>query len=187
MKADAEVFIEVTINSGISVEDASKDLTDSITEAFSATQVMPIKDPDINLQIYWSNFFRSYSLKCQQRWFYQANKLKDEQSRYNLWFTTFEPVWSAGCNLAKQNSLQSMKQFIFSILEKENKDDREQITKLTNDMLFHLEKEMTKMIAENKESQSKAMLTSLSKLQELEEASFLKKLFLLIKSRRMNK
>jgi hypothetical protein len=178
-----EFFTKIALSSGINLEDANSDLTDSITQASAAAQSPSAKQN--SMDVYWSVFFKNYSIKCQRRWSSQAIQLNDDESKMNLWHLFYEPLWSAGCDVAKQYALQNMSNYYsISLAEKADKryNDKEDTTSLFNNMLADLDREMTKRITEYQESQRKSMLQGLSKLNEVDEAPFLKKSILLIKS-----
>jgi hypothetical protein len=68
--------------------------------------------------LWWHTFFREWSSKCFFRWFARCGDSKDYQAMQNLWLQSFEPLWVAGCDVARIERLNGLRkipwQFISS-------------------------------------------------------------------------
>lgn len=170
----------IAIACGMDYRDAFDDVADSIGAAVKAMPSISPEAPEDSISRYWLTFFRTYSVKCQERWFLRCGKSKDYEAMEKLWLTSFEPVWIAGCNLAKQNQSQSLSKGFNDIYprysDKLNEDDEESLKRWADDLLAWLDEGIPKMIAEFKESQRNARLRTMEELKEYDGASFFGKL-----------
>jgi len=180
MYAKGNELCDAAVACGIDFRDAFDDVADSIDTAVKAVPSISQKDPDNTIQKYWSSFLRTYSGKCQKRWFTQCGKSEDYESMEKLWMTSFEPVWIAGCNVAKQTSLQNLSELYRDITsrstEKLNKDSLESFKKWNDDLVAQFDEVITKVIAEYKDLAREATSHSLRELKGYDKDSFLGKL-----------
>ena len=180
LKAEGSELYKAAVACGMDIKDAFDDVADSIDAAVKVVPSISPKDPGTSIQKYWSTFLTTYSVKCQRRWFTRCGKSKDYEAMEKLWVTSFEPVWIAGCNLAKANQLHKISGIYDSLssrfTDKPTKDEEESLRRWVDGLLSGLDEPITKTIDEFKERQRKARSRTMEELKEYDGASFFGKL-----------
>lgn len=165
---------------GIDIEDAFDDVAGSIGIAIKAVPSFNVNDLQSSIQKWWSTFLITYSLKCINRWSKQFGKSKDYQAIEKLWFASFEPLWIAGCNFAKQNQLlmlsKGLNKAVPRYSDKNSGNGEESLRGWADDFLVQLNEAIPDIIGGFKERQRKAMSRTLVELKEYDGASFFGKL-----------
>ena len=59
-------------------------------------------------------FFQQYHSRCLERWLAKCGNVRDYEARERLWFDSFEPLWVAGCNVAKDLQLSNIRRVFIS-------------------------------------------------------------------------
>ena len=97
-----------------------------------------------------------------------------------LWLTSFEPLWIAGCNFAKQNQIQvlgkGLNKAVPRYSDKNSGDGEESLREWADGFLAQLNEAIPDIIAGFKDRQRKAMSRTLEELKEYDGASFFGKL-----------
>jgi len=180
LKAERNELYKAAVACEMDIEDAFDDVADSIDVATKVTSSISPKDLGNSIAGYWSTFLPTYSSKCIKRWSKRCGKSKDYKAMEKLWITSFEPVWMAGCNLAKADQLHRMSGIYDSVVsrfpDKLSKNEEESLERWAEDLLTQLTESIPGIITEFKERFRKTMPRTLEELKEYDSASFLGKL-----------
>ncbi|MBA7495794.1 hypothetical protein ES702_06385 [subsurface metagenome] len=178
--AKGSELYRAAIACGMDIEDAFNDVAGSIGMTIKAVPSFNVNDLQSSIQKWWSIFLTTYSLKCINRWSKQFGKSKDYQAMEELWFTSFEPLWIAGCNFARENQLQvlgrGLKKAVPRHSDKNSGDNEESLKEWADGFLAQLNDTIPEIITEFKGRQRKAMSRTLEELKEYDKASFFGKL-----------
>ena len=178
--AKGSELYRATIACGMDIKDASDDVFGSIFIAIKAVPSFNVNDLESSIQKWWSTFLTTYSGKCQKRWFMRCGKSKDYEAMEKLWLTSFEPLWIAGCNFAKQNQLlmlsKGLNKAVPRYSDKNSGNGKESLRGWADDFLVQLNEAIPDIIGGFKERQRKAMSRTLVELKEYDGASFFGKL-----------
>jgi len=182
----------IAVACGLDVSDALDDIADSfdkpnklaISPRFS--QDRRTEDWDSHMEVWvkwWSTFLEEYSLKCIKRWIAKCGDLTNAQTMEKLWLQYFEPLWLAGCNIAKHVRVKDLKDGVATSFSRHSEN-------LSNSERGDLQADLQAwvdwfekwgegallIIAEFKEKQRQAIAQTLKELKEYDEASLLGKL-----------
>ena len=136
---------------------------------------------------WWIIFMQEYSSKCLKRWIAKCGDSRDTRSMEQLWVQYFEPLWVAGCEVAKYVRVKNLKDGAAAVLSRhsQNLSDTEQ-KEVQDDLRAWLEwcdncgEGASQLIVEFKEKLRQAVRETLKDLREYDGASLLGKLKRLI-------
>jgi len=177
---------------GVNPNDALDDIADSFEKPnklatsprFSQDRLTEDWAPHMEAWIkWWGMFLEEYSLKCVKRWMAKCGDLRDTKTMEKLWLESFEPLWVAGCDIAKRGRVKDLKDGFNALFSRHSKNlsDTEQ-KELQDDLQAWVEwcdkwgEGALLIIAEFKEKQTRAITQSLKELRGYDEASLLGKL-----------
>ena len=110
----------------------------------------------------------------------RCGKSKDYEAMEKLWLTSFEPLWIAGCDFAKQNQIQmlgnGLNKAVPRYSDKNSGDGKESLRGWADGFLAQLNETIPEIIAVFKKRQRKARSRVLEELKEYDRASFFGKL-----------
>lgn len=136
---------------------------------------------------WWGTFLEEYSLKCVKRWIAKCGHLKDTQIMEKLWLQYFEPLWVAGCNIAKHVRLKDLKDGVTAVFSRHSENlsstEREDLQADLQAWIDWCDKwgeAVLLVTAEFKEKHRRAIAHTLRELREYDEASLIGKLSRLI-------
>lgn len=136
---------------------------------------------------WWGIFLEEYSLKCVKRWVAKSGNLKDSQSMEKLWLESFEPLWVAGCDIAKRGRVKDLKDGFTAIFSRHSenlsKSERQDLQADLQAWVDWCDKwgEGAQLIIDKfKGKQRQAITQTLKDLREYDETSLLGKLKRLI-------
>jgi len=177
---DKSEFHKAAIACGMDIKDAFDDVTGSVGIACKAVPSFNVDDLACSIQKWWTTFLTTYSSKCIKRWSKRLGKSKDYEATEKSWLTSFEPLWIAGCNLAKQSQLHLLSKGLNKAISpysgKNSGDSEESLREWADDFLAQLDEAIPEIIAGFKERQRTAMSRTLVELKEYDRASFFGKL-----------
>ncbi len=178
--AKGSELYRTAIACGMTIEDAFDDVAGSIGIAIKTVPSFNVNDLESSIQKWWTTFLTTYSSKCIKRWSKQLGKSKDYEAMEKLWLTSFEPLWMAGCNFAKQNQIQVLGKGLNKAVprdsDKNSGDGEESQREWADGFLAQLNEAIPEIIAGFKERQRKAMSRTLEELKEYDGVSFFGKL-----------
>lgn len=123
----------------------------------------------------WAAFLEQYSVRCFKRWQDRCANSKEYESMNQLWLDRFEPLWLAGCDLAKTQNIGDKKTSLSEIvsLSSQGLDDTDKgsIKSWANEFLAKLPEALSEMIDNYKNTQRQAVAQTLTELREYDKAS----------------
>ena len=184
---------------GIDVNDALDDIADSFEKPnklaaslhFSQDRLSEDWGPHMEVWVkWWGAFLEEYSLKCVKRWIAKCGDLRDTQSMEKIWLQYFEPLWVAGCNIAKHVRVKDLKGVATTVssshsenLSHTEREDLQADLQAWVDWCDKWGEATLLIIAEFKEKQRQAIAQTLEELRGYDEATLLGKLKRLISAR----
>jgi hypothetical protein len=186
----------IAIACGLDVSDALDDIADSF-ERPNKLATLPrfsqdrhTEDWDSHMEVWvkwWGTFLEEYSLKCVKRWIAKCGDLRDTQTMQKIWLQYFEPLWVAGCDIAKHARVKDLKDGVATVfsrhsenLRNSEREDLQADLQAWVDWCDKWGEGALLIIAEFKEKQRQAIAQSLKELRGYDEASLLGKLKRLI-------
>ena len=186
----------IAVACGLAASDVLDDIADSFDKPnklaalahFSQNRLSEDWAPHMEVWVkWWGIFLEEYSSKCVKRWVAKSGNLKDSQSMEKLWLESFEPLWVAGCDIAKRGRVKDLKDGFTAIFSRHLKNlsdpEREDLQADLQAWVDWCDKwgeGALLIIAEFKEKQRQAIAQTLRDLREYDEASLLGKLKRLI-------
>lgn len=124
---------------------------------------------------WWAAFLEQYSIKCFRRWKDKCANSKEYEAMNHLWLDRFEPLWLAGCDLAKTLNIANKKKFFSELISQAPRSlgaaDKEPITRWENEFYVWLTKAQSEMIDDYRNIQRQAIAKTLTEMRKYDKDS----------------
>ena len=167
--------------------DALDDLTDVMKETHTPK---PPSGEHLSMELaaegwaaWWAIFLRHYSEKCERRWAAKCVQMKDYNDMKRVWLEAFEPLWLAGCELAKTIRLKEVRETVIQKYLNSgelHEDDRKSLEAWLEEYNKPFDEIASQVIDKFNVLQRQAIEATLKELPHFDQASLLGKLKRLI-------
>lgn len=157
---------------GLDPQDAFNDVADSMEIANKLVRrSSPGKEVQQWLPVWVEKFFEEYHTRCFERWLAKCGNLKDYKARERLWFESFEPLFVAGCNVAKDSQLSNVKMGLtyWRSIHSDNltRADQEAVAEWSDEWQAWYDKIVSQCIAMLRETQRRVMAKTFREVEGL--------------------
>jgi hypothetical protein len=156
------------------------DVADCMEYANKTASSRPINEVPT---VIWQTFLTQYSTRCFKRFQEiccdpQNNRLSQhpEKMWLEMWAEKFEPLWLAGCNLAKVQTINKLKGLYFS----QHPEQLAKGDKVISDLLNRVKVELSENIQAIREIQKQAFIKTLKLQADYDKASPIGKLKMML-------
>lgn len=116
-------------------------------------------------------FFQQYHTRCFERWLAKCGNLRDYKARERLWFESFESLWVAGCNVAKDFQLSNIKRGLINWRSIHTDDltkaSQEAVAAWSDELQTWFDKVVSQSIAAFRETQRQVMAKTFREVEGL--------------------